>query len=113
MRLIDADALSNRILLTTHTEQSLFALNLLFGLVKDAPTIGGWISVKDRLPAAGQNVLVYMERDAWPDSGYCRKRDIEKGWQINGVWHCDGCSRVLGLFWMPLPELPEEVTEDA
>lgn len=76
--------------------------------VRNAP--GGWISVKDKLPRDCERVIVYMERDAWDRKGkFRRKKDIEKGWQIDGVWHVDGCSRVLGLYWMPLPEPPEEV----
>lgn len=67
-----------------------------------------WISVKDRLPAECENVLVYIERDAWPESGYCRKKDIEKGWHIEGRWHVDGCMGVIGLYWMPMPEPPKE-----
>ena len=68
-----------------------------------------WISVQDKLPKDCEPVLVYMERDAWDRKGkFHRKKDIEKGWQIDGVWHVDGCSRVLGLYWMPLPEPPQE-----
>ena len=61
----------------------------------------------DRLPEECENVLVYMERDAWHKNGkHFRKRDIEKGWQIDGKWHCDGCSRVDGIAWMPIPKPP-------
>lgn len=63
MRLIDADALKKRfddevpirpISLTYNKEDVIRA-------VLDAPTIGGWISVKDKLPEIGEKVLVYSK----------------------------------------------------
>lgn len=80
--------------------------NMIDELLEEQPH---WISVQDKLPKDCERVLVYMERDAWDRKGkFRRKKDIEKGWQIDGVWHVDGCSRVLGLYWMPLPEPPKE-----
>lgn len=54
MRLIDADALiKNTILNPTH------APYIIRHDVDDEPTVGGWISVKDRLPeSAGLKVIV-------------------------------------------------------
>ena len=81
--------------------------------IDEAPTVGGWISVKDRVPEDGETVLVYIERAAWGDDGYAkRKKEIAIGWQIDGRWHVDGCMRVKGLYWMPLPGPPEEVSGD-
>ena len=59
--------------------------------------------------AAGERVLVCIERDAWKDG--CdepvRKRDIDIGWHIDGRWHVDGVGKGLRvLFWMPLPKWP-------
>lgn len=68
-----------------------------------------WISVKDRLPEATKNVLVYMERNAWRENGKrYRKKEIGIGWQINGHWHVDGVSEVIAFYWMPLPKPPKE-----
>ena len=66
-----------------------------------------WIDVSESLPDRAANVLIWMERDAWKDGKRCRKSDIGIGWQIEGRWHVDGCSDVVGLYWMPLPEPPE------
>ena len=112
MRLIDADALKEMKFSGGMHDDNWIVYVPLREVVENidkAPTVGGWISVKDRLPNDCERVLVYMERDAWDRKGkFRRKKDIEKGWQIDGVWHVDGCSRVLGLYWMPLPEPPKE-----
>lgn len=83
-------------------------------------TLAQWVKViksslwkdADSPPKPGKEVLVYMERDAWGSDGK-RKRvqDIEKGWQIDGHWHVDGCSGVDVIAWMPLP-LPPKKTPD-
>lgn len=81
--------------------------------IERAPTIGSWINVEERLPEEDETVLVYIERAAWGDDGYAkRKKEIAIGWQIDGRWHVDGCMRVKGLYWMPLPGPPEEVSGD-
>jgi hypothetical protein len=59
---------------------------------------------------AGERVLVYIERNAWPDG--CdepvRKREVDIGWHVDGRWHVDGVGKGLRvLFWMPLPKPPK------
>ena len=97
MRLIDADALDNRVLTTTYTGKNMWALNLLSEYIKEAPTIGGWISVKDRLPDEGEYVLV------WESQGfaYCDKL-------ICGIWNIGANNGAIITHWMPLPEPPKE-----
>ena len=70
-----------------------------------------WISVKDKLPEQGKNVLVYIERNAYRFDEIIRKREIAIGWHMEGRWHVDGCSGVVGLYWQELPEPPKEVSE--
>lgn len=69
---------------------------------------GEWIFCNDRLPEDGENVLVWFIRDAWGRRHYL-KQDMAVGWQVNGLWHIDGCSGVHGIAWMPLPKPPKEV----
>jgi len=103
MRPIDADALDNRILTTTYTEKNFWALNLLSDYVKEAPTIGGWISVKDRLPEPPAQCLVYSAKASRP-RGMETATYTEWGWMTAAyfpeVTH-----------WMPLPEPPEEESD--
>ena len=70
-----------------------------------------WIPVTERLPKNYTDVLIYYERNAWPDGADypVRKREIGIGF-CGGPdrWHVDHCSGVDGLAWMPLPEPPKE-----
>ena len=63
-----------------------------------------WISVSERLPEEGVSVLVYAERNAYNEKCKFRKKVIDIGWQVDGHWHIDGCSGVVGIAWMSLPE---------
>lgn len=56
-----------------------------------------WISVKDRLPDEGENVLTYGARPFY-DVFYVNRLIDKK----NGEWLYDGVTH-----WMPLPEKPE------
>lgn len=100
-RLIDADALRKRfdddvpirpISMTYNKEDVIRA-------VLDAPTVGGWISVKDKTPEDGVEVLV------WDDGGFA----YIDTW-IGHTWKFGGDFGV--THWMPLPEPPEEVSGD-
>lgn len=83
-------------------------LQELKGSIKDKPR---WIPVTERLPEKYTDVLIYYERNAWPDGADypVRKREIGIGF-CGGPdrWHVDHCSGVDGLAWMPLPEPPKE-----
>ena len=70
-----------------------------------------WISVEDRLPEEFVNVLCYYEYFRYGDYN-CMFRTIDRGYYGYGNW---GAAPGQGyesnvLFWMPLPEPPEEVT---
>lgn len=74
-----------------------------------------WIPVERELPEEGEDVLVYIERNAWDEDGFrFKKKCIDIGWHIDGRWHCDGCNGVVGIAWMPLPPSYEpQESEDA
>lgn len=98
MRLIDADALRERI----HEEKiaSGMAKARLMEMIKDAPTIGGWISVKDRLPEDTGDHLVYTCKEYTGIFWFDRDK---KEWIEVGDYPC-----IAGYIthWMPLPEPP-------
>jgi hypothetical protein len=84
--------------------------------IDDAPTVGGWISVEDRLPEAkrpdvygkiafSEYVLtytVYKDGTPWMAVDTCRVDKAEWMQVIPG----DGFTVT---HWMPLPEAPKEV----
>ena len=75
---------------------------------KNKPKKVRWISVEDRLPPEFEKVLMFYSRNAWGDNGdRFRTTDIDAGWQCGGHWHVDGCSGVVGIAWMPIPDPPE------
>ena len=74
-----------------------------------------WIPVGDRLPEECEEVLCWIERDAWEEeSEYpTRKQECAIGWHIDGRWHFDGLSSTVKCFaWMPLPEPYKKEGED-
>lgn len=118
MRMIDADALLKR-----YDETHVGPPGAARKLIEEAPTVGGWISVKDSLP----NEYEYTyEGDTYSESGYylCHiGHDRDKavwpevlvGYTVNGKWHIEGDYMLDDKIthWMPLPEPPEEVSGDA
>ena len=72
-------------------------------------TRGRWIDPAGALPVEGVYVLLWLERDAWTDTGKpIRKREFGVGWQYGGRFHVDGCTGVKVVGWMPLPDPPQE-----
>lgn len=55
MRLIDGDGLIDEIEKRRKAAKTLTDIDMVM-LLKDAPTIGGWISVNDRMPESGKHV---------------------------------------------------------
>lgn len=109
MRLIDADATIKT--LEGLTEQcggvgAALVKALVFAALKSQsilPTVGGWVSVKDRLPEAGVKCLIRDMKDAAIGM-----------YMENGIWQwADGDFYAKGgiTHWMPLPEPPKEEKE--
>ena len=111
MRTIDADALLAKFnkktdiwtALTDEETASDFALYCkVADAVEEMPTIGGWISVKDRLPENDDHVLCCTETKAG-------RKGIVLGYYMGGMWRCGMNSNV--THWQPLPTMPEEEIE--
>ena len=69
--------------------------------ITNAPTVGGWVSVKDRLPEDEYECLV-ITKGGWYYLGWF-KSDIQK-WVVDGVIWCN----VEVTHWIKLPEPPKE-----
>ena len=109
MRLIDADALIAEIEKRRKAAKTLTGIDMVM-LLKDAPTVNGWISAKDRLPEKNQIVIASDGEHTWDVGKYkslCGKPS-EWNWKKNTVKTV--------LWWMPkdgaLPEPPKEDKDD-
>ena len=117
MRPIDADALIK--ILEPHSLRNGAVLGWHSGLIdavideiRKMPTIGGWISVKDRLPEEKENpytqdyqeVLCVLKTRFGTD---VRVYKFGKGHFWNGPTEID---RMIS-HWMPFPELPKEESD--
>ena len=92
MRPIDGDALLEQM---KHRREYVGRPSDPVCLVEDAPTIGGWISVKDRLPDNFVYVLV------WEKQGFAYCDELR-----HGVWNIGAQNGAIITHWMPLPGPP-------
>lgn len=107
-------------------------LGAFMGDIVNAPTIGSWISVKDRLPEENEAVnIVWMNTE--PESYYEHikgKPFVATGVYFHGRWYwwssivqdylaeygsceVDEMDKVIVItHWMPIPEPPKEAVKD-
>ena len=108
MRLIDADALKNmRFSCGMHDDDYVVyaPIREVMKNIDKAPTVNGWISVKDRLPDKNGQYLCWFGKNI-----------VAKGMAIVTyleMWQAFGSLESLENYpnvthWMPLPEPPEE-----
>lgn len=58
-----------------------------------------WISVKDKLPETGTDVLVWLPTDGWCELAF---------YTFAGEWFAGEAGLCNPSHWMPLPDRPEE-----
>lgn len=110
MRPIDADALlydiHNAMCADCKDECAACQWRDAIKLIENVPTIGGWISVKDRLPRLGETVLFTGK------SSYGTQFRTQRGWYDGTFWYRDAGETVYSntpvTHWMPLHEPPKE-----
>lgn len=104
MRLIDADEIMKALSIFNDSENGnrhfLYGIRTAKELIDDAPTVGGWISVKDRMPEPPAQCLVYSDKARRP-------RGMETATYTNLGWMTAAYFPEI-THWMPLPEMPEE-----
>jgi len=105
MRLIDADALMKELERETELADDWKTAHEISNIVKYAPTVNGWISIKDRKPdgTKGQ-VLALVMRD---DGGWFRMiawYSKKYGWFSDDP---DFDNSMTVTHWMPIPDYPE------
>lgn len=69
-------------------------------VVVNAPTIGGWISVRDRLPDTYKRVITYDKYSG-----------VKENWLLKEKPCVDWSQGFHVTHWMPLPEPPKEETK--
>lgn len=111
MRTIDADALKANLRVSQGVLDDYGIVYVpyrdVIACIDDAPTVCGWISVKDRLPENARFVLICLGR-AIPQIGRYLNED---GWWIrnSGILKSSGD---IVTHWMPLPEVPEKMEDE-
>ena len=113
MRLIDADALIDALMVYTWRDEDERLIDdadekreFIKNWMPDLPTVNQWISVKDRLPDDASDVLAYY------DDG-TESRIIPVNY-YKGCWYdcvfdraIDGLETGFIKYWMSLPKAPE------
>lgn len=108
-RLIDADVLLNDMKCLWDWEtvdgiQTSTALRQVMTDIRNAPTVGGWVSVEDRLPEKSGYVITFVpfQIDYKIDCMYYNDEYKAFNAQFTPATAIDGVTH-----WMPLPARPE------
>lgn len=106
MRTIDADALVKKF---AHPPELIYT-NVVVDEIRSAPTVGGWISVKDRLPETNDEVLTtYIvngdkTKRFVESASYCDDTDGEGFWTSPWDEYIVPGTRQEVIAWMPMPK---------
>ena len=124
MRLIDADVLLSDRMKTKfyHLPNGDVAIPLID--VEHAPTVGGWISVKDKLPDKNGDYLVvtsFFDRRRIEVLTFVQNQEKLDSYDFHGKrrpgfvdYNSEyGFSERRVSHWMPLPEIPKEDNDEA
>lgn len=82
------------------------AIDEVIAMMEEQDT-NGWVSVKDRLPKDGQDVLGYLYNG---EETRIAPFNYDKGTWYDCVMNCTVAINSI-THWMPLPEPPKEVSE--
>ena len=108
MRIIDADELKNQIRHMPRTiNPDLVQYSLVQAIITNMPTLtpqNEWVSVEDRLPEVGQEVLVYWRNTSQKAEHFELTRYDGDHWFL-----LDNTERpwIVVIAWMPLPAPPD------
>ena len=111
MRMTDTDALVYELteMVRHSTGEYKYGIEAARLVVMEAPTVGEWISVKDRLPERkwiDYLVATKLRTDGSRGFNIAWLNDDNGVWKSNDEWICDG--REIVTHWRPLPPLPKE-----
>lgn len=113
LRLIDADALKNMCFSSgMHDDNCIIYVPMheVMRYIDTAPTVGGWISVKDKLPETNDEVLTTYLYDDKPNIRYVESASYFDDGEGEGHWHSVwdefsiGRIRKTTIAWMPMPK---------
>lgn len=115
MRLIDADRLLSEQMRTKyyHLPNGDTAIPIVD--IEHAPTVGGWISVDEKMPDDEEIVIGYTPRDGYMFVGFHVSRVVGNydwsSWYIITSMRSTKKITKKVTHWMPLPQPPEKVAK--
>ena len=126
-RLIDADAFEREVMMMPDEELCEDCCYNVIAKLDDAPTVGGWISVKDDMPEEHNSIFAnytHLSKHMWAKESdnvivYVRFPDgtgrATEGRLHDGKWwtRISPALEPIVTHWMPLPEPPEEEDHEA